>query len=52
MTQAFETLPYQEQLRRLNLLVESVLPRYGLRKVQVVLLQYEDNAVYHITIPK
>lgn len=51
MTQAFETLPYQEQLRRLNPLVESVLPRYGLREVQVVLLQYEDNTVYHIMIP-
>ncbi|MDQ2717770.1 MAG: hypothetical protein M3Z08_22985, partial [Chloroflexota bacterium] len=49
MTQAFETFAYQEQLRRLHPLVESVLPRYGLHEVQVSLLQYEDNAVYRIT---
>lgn len=44
----FEALPYQEQLRRLQHLREEVLSRYHLHEAQSVLLQYEDNAVYHI----
>jgi len=47
--QPFETLSYQEQLLRLQHLVEAVLPHYGLHDAQSALLQYEDNAVYRIT---
>ncbi len=46
--QSFETLPYQEQLHRLQHLVERVLPFYNLHEAQYALLQYEDNAVYHV----
>ena len=48
--QPFETLSHQEQLHRLQQLVECVLPHYGLASAQSVLLQYEDNAVYRITL--
>ncbi|EFH84062.1 phosphotransferase enzyme family protein [Ktedonobacter racemifer] len=47
--QPFKTLSHQEQLHRLQHLVEGVLPHYGLASAQSVLLQYEDNAVYRIT---
>jgi Ser/Thr protein kinase RdoA (MazF antagonist) len=36
-------------LTRLQLLAEKALLRYYLRAAQCVLLQYEDNAVFHIT---
>ncbi len=47
--QPFETFSHQEQLHRLQQLVEGILPHYGLASAQSVLLQYEDNAVYKIT---
>ncbi|HEV2662777.1 MAG TPA: hypothetical protein VGU68_19380, partial [Ktedonobacteraceae bacterium] len=49
--QPFETFSYQEQLLRLQHLVEGVLPHYRLHEAQPTLLQYEDNAVYQITTP-
>ncbi len=46
--QPFETLTYNGQIRRLRRLVDVVLPHYDIHDAKVTLLQYEDNAVYHI----
>jgi Ser/Thr protein kinase RdoA (MazF antagonist) len=46
--QSFETLTYSGQIRRLRRLVDVVLPHYNIHDAKITLLQYEDNAVYHI----
>ena len=46
--QPFETLTYHGQIRRLRRLVDAVLPNYDIYGAKITLLQYEDNAVYHI----
>lgn len=46
--QAFEALSQQAQLRRLQRIVEKILPLYGLQEAAFALLQYEDNAVYRL----
>jgi len=49
MSQVFDSLTYRSQLYRLRQLARSVLSYYHLQDAQLVLLQYEDNAVYCVT---
>lgn len=42
---------YEEQIIRLEQVVDALLPCYGIRSAQRTLLQYENNAVYRVVAP-
>ncbi len=44
----FDSLAYNGQLSRLRRLARTALEHYGLQQANIKLLQYEDNAVYHV----